>query len=194
MWDTLFCSTPKSSSRHYFFLPSKWVSFVISVPSKPRIVFSAQKPFYSQPNYSSKWLGNFLVLISSNIINCVPERKQKQGSGWDIPFTYNNLIPIYQMEIQRPGATALTNWSSIYYPYHFWATTLKSSHLLLKFFLLPLFFMEIFGIYANLQTMFKQKWVEQLSKDMIYCISEGNWIMSMNPETWAQLNVMPCKN
>ena len=112
-WDT-FCSTPKSSSRHYFFLPSKWVSFVISVPSKPRIVFSAQKPFYSQPNYSSKWLGNFLVLISSNIINCVPEHKQKQGSSWDSPFTYNNLIPVYQMEIQRPGATALTNWSSIY--------------------------------------------------------------------------------
>ena len=42
-----------------FYLPSKvrifWVIFAIRIPSKPSIVFSPQKPSYSQPNYSS-WL------------------------------------------------------------------------------------------------------------------------------------------
>ena len=37
-------SAPKCSGRHFFFCP---------VPSKPSIVFSTHKPFYSQPNYSS---------------------------------------------------------------------------------------------------------------------------------------------
>ena len=37
-------------------------------PSKPSIIFSAQKPFYSQPDYSSWWLGIFLVLISLNLL------------------------------------------------------------------------------------------------------------------------------
>ena len=32
-------------------------------PFKPLIVFSAQKPFYSQPNYSSWWLGIFWCLF-----------------------------------------------------------------------------------------------------------------------------------
>ena len=57
-------------------------------PSKPSIIFSAQKPLYSQPNYSSWWLGIFLVLISSNLINRVPRCKHKQGSVWVHPFKH----------------------------------------------------------------------------------------------------------
>ena len=34
-------------------------------PSKPSIVFSPQKPFYSQPNYSSWWLGIFWCLFQA---------------------------------------------------------------------------------------------------------------------------------
>ena len=47
-------SAPKCSSRYFIFL-------VLSnpFPSKPSIVFSPHKPFYSQPNYSSWWLGIF---------------------------------------------------------------------------------------------------------------------------------------
>ena len=46
-----------------------WVSYLLSnlFPSKPSIVFSAQKPSYSQPNYSSWWLCIFVVLILSNL-------------------------------------------------------------------------------------------------------------------------------
>ena len=42
-------------------LSSTESAYVLSnpFPSKPFIVFSAQKPFYSQPNYSSGWLGIF---------------------------------------------------------------------------------------------------------------------------------------
>ena len=35
-------------------------------PSKLSIVFLAQKPFYSQPNYSSWWLGIILCLFLRN--------------------------------------------------------------------------------------------------------------------------------
>ena len=32
-------------------------------PSKPSIVLASEKPFYSQPNYSSRWLGNFVFIF-----------------------------------------------------------------------------------------------------------------------------------
>ena len=47
----------------------------LRVPSKPSIVFSPQKPSYSQPNYPSWWLGNFwclfqaIQLIASSDVN-----------------------------------------------------------------------------------------------------------------------------
>ena len=56
-------SARKCSSRFI------WSAYVLSnlFSSKPSIVFSPQKPFYSQSNYSFWWLGIFfLALISSN--------------------------------------------------------------------------------------------------------------------------------
>ena len=49
----IFPSVPKCSSRHFI------VCFAIS--SEPSIVFSPQKPFYSQPNDSSWWWGFFFA-------------------------------------------------------------------------------------------------------------------------------------
>ena len=60
-------------------------------PSKPSIVFSPHKPFYSQPNYSSWWLGIFCCLFLSNLVNRVPRCKHKQGSGWDDPFNVRTV-------------------------------------------------------------------------------------------------------
>ena len=53
--------------------------FVIRVPSKPSLVFSSRKPFYSQPKYSC-----FLVLILSALINHVPGciEKPRFGYSW----------------------------------------------------------------------------------------------------------------
>ena len=48
-------------------------------PSKPSIVFWPRKPLYSQPNYSSWWLGIFVVLISSNLVNRVPDVNINKG-------------------------------------------------------------------------------------------------------------------
>ena len=71
---------PKSSSRHFSSIESALSN---PFPSKPSIVFQPRKPFYRQLNYSSWWLGIFLVLISSNLVNRVPRCKQKHCSGWD---------------------------------------------------------------------------------------------------------------
>ena len=43
-------SAPKCSSRHFDLLYTLSNPF----PSKPSIIFSPQKPFYSQPNFSSR--------------------------------------------------------------------------------------------------------------------------------------------
>ena len=47
-------------------------------PSKPSIIFPAQKPFYSQPDYFSWWLGIFWCLFHL-IYFIVPRRNQSQG-------------------------------------------------------------------------------------------------------------------
>ena len=61
------------------------IESVIRVPSKPSIVFSAHKPSTVSLTIP---LGNqvFLVLISSNVIDRVPECKHNQMGGWDGPF------------------------------------------------------------------------------------------------------------
>ena len=60
-------------------------------PSKPLIVFSPQKPFYSQPNYSS-WCYPLKIFLGTYFEQFSIRRcKQKQRSGWDDlynPFIY----------------------------------------------------------------------------------------------------------
>ena len=92
-------SAPKYSSRHFIFHRKSFLC-------KPSIVFSPQKPFYSQPNYSSWWLGK-LELILNNLLNRVPRCKQKQRSGRDGPFnnhyssvTYHGTYELWHICIQ----------------------------------------------------------------------------------------------
>ena len=57
-----------------------WVIFTICVPSKPSIVFWPQNPFYSQPNYSSWWLG-----ICWGLEQLVPVHRNNGVAAWDGP-------------------------------------------------------------------------------------------------------------
>ena len=70
-------SARKCSSRFI------WSAYVLSnpFPSKPSIVFSPQKPFYSQSNYSFWWLGILFSAYFEQFSRC----KQNQGSVWDGP-------------------------------------------------------------------------------------------------------------
>ena len=68
------------------------VIFVICVPSKSLIVFSSQKPFYGQPNYSS-WSLSILSAYFEQSNYRVPGCKQKQGSGWQGPFEHFVTLP-----------------------------------------------------------------------------------------------------
>ena len=82
--------------QQLFYLSSKvrmfWVIFVIHVPSKPSLVLSTQKLFYSQSNYYS-WTLSIVcvcvcvcvcvwVFISSNLINRVARVLKKRRSPW----------------------------------------------------------------------------------------------------------------
>ena len=53
------------------------------------VICSSQKlaTINSQRNYCSWWLGIFMVLISSNLVNCLPRCKQKQRSRSDYHFS-----------------------------------------------------------------------------------------------------------
>ena len=66
-------------------------------PSKPSIVFSPHKPFCSQPNYSSWWLGGFcaaflfFVFASQKATEChdsLPKFNIKSAKTWT-PFSNN---------------------------------------------------------------------------------------------------------
>ena len=77
-------SAPKSALQPFHRKPRIWLSDICNpFPSRPSIVLSPHKPFYSPPNYSSWWLGILVVLISNNLFNRLPSCKQKQASGWD---------------------------------------------------------------------------------------------------------------
>ena len=77
-------SAPKSALQPFHRKPRIWLSDICNpFPSRPSIVLSPHKPFYSPPNYSSWWLGILVVLISKNLFNRLPRCKQKQASGWD---------------------------------------------------------------------------------------------------------------
>ena len=68
-----------------------WVIFPNRVLSKPSIVFSSQKPFYSQPNYSCWWLGIFLFSNS----NCTELKSSAFSSalaGEHVPLFF---LPYY---------------------------------------------------------------------------------------------------
>ena len=60
--------------------------FVIRLPSKPSIVFSSQRPFYSQPNYSSCLLGSLWCLFRA--INSSHPRMWTKTIEWPRPPLY----------------------------------------------------------------------------------------------------------
>ena len=112
-------NAPKCSSRH-FIVHRKCVSFEwylsVRVPSKPSIVFSPQKPFYSQPNYSSWWLSICLVLTSSNLVNGVPRCKQKHGSGWNgFGMKFKNILAEVAKNLSAKTVPGLTVSPRVYY-------------------------------------------------------------------------------
>ena len=67
-------------------------------PSKPSIVFLDQKPFYSQPNYSSWWLGMFLVLSNLVIMTSSDLNKNKGVAEMLAPFISMSLKLIFQFK------------------------------------------------------------------------------------------------
>ena len=81
-------------------------------PSKPSIVFLAQKPFYSQPNYSSWWLGFLCVFLLTNLVNRVPRYKHKQRSGWDslgiLLFVF--MVSVFVFTVSPCLSVCLSDW------------------------------------------------------------------------------------
>ena len=104
-------SPPKCSSRHFIFHRNFWVIFVIRVPSTPSYttVFSSQKPFYTQPNYSSWWLGIFLAVFSRGGFSGLTFLKAIclgvfTGRCWNA-----GVFPIWQLLIARDNFRLLTS-------------------------------------------------------------------------------------
>ena len=87
-----------------FYLPS----YVLSnpFPSKPSIVFSAQKPFYSQPNYCSWWFGIFWCLLR--------EMGGRRGiQWWEGGYVEPCKGPLFYSECHAPLVSRVTSSSQI---------------------------------------------------------------------------------
>ena len=80
------------SSRHFIF--HRTGAYVLSNPfqSKPSIVFAAQKPFYSQPNYSSLWLD---VLLCAYF-----ELSPSQSLVFDGPFKTKSFCTVVGVGVE----------------------------------------------------------------------------------------------
>ena len=96
-----------------FYLPSKLLSDICNpcVPSTPSYttVFSSQKPFYTQPNYSSWWLGIFLAALSRGSFSGLTFLKAIclgvfTGRCWNA-----GVFPIWQLLIARDNFRLLTS-------------------------------------------------------------------------------------
>ena len=82
-------------------------------PSKPSIVFSPYKPFYTVSLIVPLGDKVFLVLISSNLVNRVPRRKQKVAERAPLTFSLRSCLALVYERSNSPRSAA---WCQIPHP------------------------------------------------------------------------------